>query len=70
MCPPKPPAPQKTPPPPKKGLKAAEIADVEAVSPEGDTLAAKSSGLEKLRIALTSPAANLDKDGAGVQTGT
>ena len=69
MCMPDPPKPQKAPPPPKTGMDAAEIADVDAVTAAEDDVVAKASGLDKLRIALTTPAANLQPGAAGVQTG-
>ncbi|WP_339771443.1 hypothetical protein [uncultured Pseudosulfitobacter sp.] len=50
-------------------MDAAEIADVDAVTAAEDDVVAKASGLDKLRIALTTPAANLQPGAAGVQTG-
>ena len=58
MCMPDTPKPQKAPPPPKTGMDAAEIADVDAVTAAEDDVVAKAS-----------PAANLQPGAAGVQTG-
>ena len=49
------PKPQKAPPPPKTGMDAAEIADVDAVTAAEDDVVAKASGLDKLRIAHLPP---------------
>ena len=69
MCSPKTPAPYKAPPPPKRGMKTAEIAEAKDTSAEEDTLNVKSSGLDKLRIDLTGPAADMNANDAGVQVG-
>jgi len=49
--------------PPKKGMNSAEIADAEFAE-QDDPLAAKSRGLDRLRIALRSPLS-----GSGLQIG-
>ena len=63
------PAPYKAPPPPKRGMKTAEIVEAKDTSVEEDTLDVKSSGLDKLRIDLTGPAAGMSASDAGVQVG-
>lgn len=54
--------------PPARGMKAPEIVDEEDIL-EDDPLNVKASGLDRLRINLTSPASRLSASSAGVQTG-